>query len=333
MRQLQAWINKTTPDSPPLLIQIETTAFPMVIYMNEHENPGKKIAEKDWELLRFLDNFNVLTVSQLSALSRRSHQVIRRRLRVLADRGFISSLHRSYGKKRGRPEDLILLSMTGWHALYGHDVGNHKRPRDEKWVTPEFVEHELLLNWFIIHLIQIEWQRPQLSIHYTTQSFSTAQDIHSIEDIIRIELPGAKNKLEFIPDGIFSITDSVSKKTLLFFIEVDMGTETLASSARGLKDVRQKIVNYQILFRSGQYKRYERILQVRLNGFRLLFITHSHARHSALCRLVSSMQPSDFIWLTEQDMIFSSGLAAKIWSRGGKPENDFESILGKKMAF
>jgi hypothetical protein len=42
---------------------------------NDQEKAGKKIPVKDWELLRFIDSFKVLTVSQLSALSRRSNQV------------------------------------------------------------------------------------------------------------------------------------------------------------------------------------------------------------------------------------------------------------------
>ena len=52
-----------------------------------------------------------------------------------------------------------------------------------------------------------------------------------------------------IPDGVFTI--SHQEKTLLFFLEVDMGTETLASTKQGTGDVRQKIINYQSLFYNG----------------------------------------------------------------------------------
>jgi len=34
---------------------------------------------------------------------------------------------------------------------------------------------------------------------------------------------------EFIPDGVFTITNLELKKSLLFFLEVDMGTESVAS--------------------------------------------------------------------------------------------------------
>ena len=107
-----------------------------------------------------------------------------------------------------------------------------------------------------------------------------------------------------------------------------MGTETIASMDRGHKDIRQKILNYQTLFRSGVYKGYERVFGAQLNGFRLLFLANSIPRLTSLCRLVREMPPSDFIWLADQEKMFSYGLAAKIWARGGRDEGAPQSILG-----
>ena len=50
----------------------------------------------------------------------------------------------------------------------------------------------------------------------------------------------------FEPDAAFSIYDSNQNKTLLFFLEVDLNTETLAGPKRILTDIRQKIINYGI---------------------------------------------------------------------------------------
>jgi hypothetical protein len=52
----------------------------------------------------------------------------------------------------------------------------------------------------------------------------------------------------------------------------------------------------------------------------------------ALCRLVQEMPPSDFIWLTDQQRMFTHGLSAKIWARSGKQDSNRESILGNEMA-
>jgi hypothetical protein len=66
-------------------------------------------------------------------------------------------------------------------------------------------------------------------------------------------------EVRFTPDAVFAITNAVDSKTLLFFLEVDCGTETLSSPQRDMKDIRQKILNYQWYFQSFKYKRYERI--------------------------------------------------------------------------
>ena len=136
-----------------------------------------------------------------------------------------------------------------------------------------------------------------------------------------------------IPDGVFTITKKDAKKTLLFFLEVDMGTETLAKTKRVPGDIRQKIINYQTLFRSNHYKRYEKIFNAELNGFRLLFLANMPARMKAICNLVQQMPPSNFIWVTNQERMFSHGISAEIWARGGQYKKPPESILSQKFAF
>ena len=121
-------------------------------------------------------------------------------------------------------------------------------------------------------------------------------------------------------------------KTLLFFLEADMSTETLASADKDSKDVRQKIINYQTLFRSGHYKRYARVFDASINGFRLLFLANTSARLAALCRLIKEMPPSDFVWLTDQELMFSHSLSAEIWVRGGRDNESLQSILGPNLA-
>ena len=132
----------------------------------------------------------------------------------------------------------------------------------------------------------------------------------------------------FKPDATFSIYDSNQDKTLLFFLEVDLGTETLASPKREVTDVRQKILNYGICFDTQVYKRYERLWSCQLNGFRLLFLTDTSSRMSTLCSLAREMQPSDFIWVTQKDRMFEDGISADIWARGGRLDTSPQSILG-----
>lgn len=298
--------------------------------MGNNQRPVPEITKRDWELMNYLDRFRVLTVKQIAALSQRSHQVVRRRLRILINHDLVSVRHRAYGNKRGKPEHILSLSMKGFKAHTGS--ARLKSRWEAQSVDSYFVEHELLVNWSLIHLIQVERTIPQLSVHYLTRHFSTVDIGTPSETIFQIKLPKENGDLGFVPDSVFIISDSESKKSLLFFLEVDMGTETIASPKRGPKDIRQKILNYQYLFRSGRYKRYARYFNCRLNGFRLLFITYSTARLRALSRLVVSMPPSDFIWLTNRNRMFLSGLASNIWARGAQLEKQLQSILGKKVS-
>jgi hypothetical protein len=74
------------------------------------------------------------------------------------------------------------------------------------------------------------------------------------------------------------------------------------------------------------------VFDSKFNGFRLLFLANSATRLVSLCKLVQGMPPSDFVWLVDQGKMFSSGLSAKIWVRGGREEDPPESILGPKLA-
>jgi hypothetical protein len=111
-----------------------------------------------------------------------------------------------------------------------------------------------------------------------------------------------------------------------------MDTEPIASLDRSPNDIRQKVINYQAIFRNGNYKRFENIFGFKFNGFRLLFMTNSPTRSTSLSRLVREMPPSDFIWLTNQGEMFSHGLASEIWVRGGKIDQPAQSIIGSNLA-
>jgi hypothetical protein len=245
---------------------------------------------------------------------------------------------RVYGRGPGRPEELNVLTEKGRKLLQDEGILSVDiADITDKTTDSIFIEHDFLANWFRIHLLQIERVIPNLSVYYLTPHSNTLiqskGDRHFLAERIPVDSSGEKF-IEFIPDGVFSITNNEAKppKTLLFFLEVDMGTETIASLDRNCKDVRQKIINYQAFFRSGRNKRYERIFDAKLNGFRLLFLANTAVRLVALCGLAKAMPPSDFVWLTDQKRMFSHGLSAEIWARGGRHDDPMQSILGPKLS-
>jgi hypothetical protein len=131
--------------------------------------------------------------------------------------------------------------------------------------------------------------------------------------------------------SVAGITHKPTGRTVHLYLEVDMGTETLASPRRSAQDVRAKILNYKACFRGNHYKRYEQIWRCSLRGFRLLILAYNSQRAFALCRLVKDMAPSDFVWVTASWRLQSEGAWAAIWASGGQPDMPRRSILGSLL--
>lgn len=63
-------------------------------------------------------------------------------------------------------------------------------------------------------------------------------------------------------------------------------------------------------------------------GFRVLMLSSTVSGKDAICRLVTQMQPSDFVWVVDSYSLAKEGLGGKIWARGGNVRSPAESILG-----
>jgi hypothetical protein len=295
---------------------------------------GLRLNRGDKKILSLISLYRILNVSQLAAITQRSRQVIRKRLRFLFSKNLILMKMRGFGRGSGRPETIISITEKAAELLLNKGVFSEINSLiPKKNIDFLAVDHELLINWFYIHLIQIEQSITDLAINPRAPGFllnNTEKHYNFFRSLIRIET--GDDFIEFVPDGIFTIWHRGIGKSLLFFLEIDMGTESMASLGRSPKDVRQKISNYQALFRTGHYKCYEEIFKSKYNGFRLLFLVNSSSRLVSLRRLAKEMPPSNFIWLTDQERMFTNGVSADIWVQGGQYEEPPRSILGSNLA-
>ena len=297
----------------------------------------EKITKMDIKLLSRIAECKFLSVKQLSALSQRPLQVIRRRLRYFSNENLVFTEKQGFGHKPGRRENIIILTAEGMKILEDRGIlSKHAAYVTDKTSGSIFIEHELLVNWFIIHLLQICRDNPRFQTQHLTKSSHDLKIGNADKPLLmeRFSVGKSLNEIHsMIPDGVFTITDNESEKSLLFFLEVDMGSERLIGKDHHSITIQQKIINYQLLFHEGHYKRYENIFNAELNGFRLLFMTNTTARMKSISNLVQETPPSKFIWITDQEKMFSRGIAADIWAKGGKYDQPSESILGKKLAF
>ena len=278
------------------------------------------------DMLRYLATYRLLTADQLALLRDITLRGARKGLSKLEGLGFIEARQVAYGQARGRPARAYSLSHKGIHHLKESDPDWEGVPLD-LWRDEAASAHQLLLNWFLLHVLHLPQALPQLEVQMLNDALALPMVSPEVRPASSIAVPGGT-----IPDAIFAIPCEEQGKTLLFFVEIDRDTESLASPTRGSRAFRDKILHYQQLFRSGMYRRYEIPLQCNLRGFRLLVLTLSPRRLAGLCRLTRQTPPSDFIWLTDQASLFREGLAAAVWARGGRPDIPRRSIVGPTYA-
>lgn len=297
----------------------------------------EKITKGDIKILSYIAEYRVLTYKQLSAITERSLQVVRRRMQSLNKQGLVMKEKHGLGKGPGAPELITFITDKGVGLLESKEIiPSHTSYLKDKDLRLIFIDHELLVNWSFIHLHHIEREGRPFKVRHLKVISHDLSAGDSKQPLIMERISSAEKAKEsnlLIPDGVFVITCTASEKTLLFFLEVDRGTETLVKSNHTPGDIRHKIISYQALFRSRHYKRYEKVFNAELNGFRLLFLTTTPGRAKSICELVQMMAPSDFIWVTDQSRMFSNGISAEIWSRGGCYDKASESILGHNLAF
>jgi len=278
-----------------------------------------RLKESDCRTLEHLADYRILAMSQLAAILHKSRPTTSKRLRDLKREGFVEVASNAFGHGQGRPENLLSLTEHGLDILKGKNIiATDVSYEDVGPISTRLTDHQLLLNWFRIHLNQVQSVVRQLRTRFLAHNSPFVPRRPDGGVITADSSPiGRRDVREkwFTPDGVFVTADADQSKGLLFFLEVDCGTETLSSPQHDLADIRQKILNYQWYFRSLKYKRYEHIFKMpRLRGFRLLFLAKTAGRLAALCRLTQQMRPSDFIWLTEQGRMFCDGISWRIWA-------------------
>ena len=290
----------------------------------------------DWDVLRDVAEYRAMTVSQVAALYSKGRKSVRRRLGRFVKAGLITCSRRGPGRSHGRPENISSLNLQGLNLLREQGLLDSSVPDDH--VTAEKIiahpDHDLLVNWFRIHLVKLAETLPRLNVRFLSPKspFVARKDdgLPFVYDRVRLGTDDDK-PTGFTPDGVIAITDSEEQKTLLFILEVDMDSEPLTSQRGKSSNVRDKILKYQAYFRQQGYKHYEEEWECSLRGFRLLFLTNTSARMAEICRLVQEITPSNFIWVADQERMFAQGLADAIWARGGNQNGSQESILGQGM--
>ncbi len=282
------------------------------------------------DVLVDLADYRMLSLSQVAHLHFQGKRQARRRMQQLLEEALVAMLPGCHGMGGGRPESVYGISKAGLKLLKDQGLLDERLTIEQvggEKLSPQ-AAHQRLLGWFRIHLVHLCRNCSRLESAVMTCNGPLALDANTGMPGIRIAMThDTDTAICFTPDAAILITDRSQQKSVLFFLEVDMGTEAVSSDGGG--DIREKILRYKHYFRTGGYKQFEQIWGAPLNGFRLLFLTNNASRHAALCALTRSLAPSGFVWITTAEQLFADGISGAIWTAGGQSDQGRRSILGR----
>jgi len=201
----------------------------------------------------------------------------------------------------------VSLKITDWHPKNAED-------------NPSYLRHFLATNDFHIALVAACARTPM-----TLTDWMSDKELKStgMKETVTLTSPsGAKHKASVVPDACFSLSNGEGKNAT-FFVEVDLGTVTIAPTVWERRGWTRKINAYRAYLSSEPYrKRYgDRNVQV-------LTVTTSEARRVHLQEATEKTGAGKNFWFTtfEQATEPDALLTAPIWFRAG--QKDRYSLLG-----
>jgi len=242
-----------------------------------------ELTSRKLALLKLTAEYRVLLTAQVAFLSGTGQRAAEKATQMLRDQGYLTFSHYEFEGNRGRPRGVCSLTDRGAEllqrkSLIDAEIPNHRMTGEEI----VHVSHELLINWFRIHLLQIDNHIPDLHTEFISATTPYQPLNENGLPMIADRVSGDDADDGFIPDGVFSIRNEQQNKRLLFFLEVDLSTESIVS-AQNHVSISQKIRSYRSYFQTKGYKRYEKMWMEDLDGFRVLFLTNTPQRKESIC--------------------------------------------------
>ena len=292
-----------------------------------------KPTKKDIALLKSLAEYRILTIDQIAYLNDSGRRAAQKRISSLVNKGMIDLTSKICSGQKGRPEHICSVSSSGASLLLTRNIIPSNTTVNR--ITIEGIsnfDHELLINWFRVQLVHMKRSIEDLTFDYISANSPFLPLRDSGKPLISDQVTLNDRQSIFIPDGVLSLFSAKQKKRILFFLEVDMSTESRTSSNNRTNTISHKIRNYHKYFLTEGYKRYQKKWRCELNGFRLLLLTSTGQRKNSLSRFVQRGKRDDYIWVTDQETLFRSGVSGKIWARGGIVSDPPQAIVGPTYA-
>lgn len=241
-----------------------------------------RITDRDMTILKTLAKFQCLSTSQICRLYFDGLKNCQRRLRLLGEADYLSSVSVP-NTNPGKPENLYYLGNKGSELL--------NFPASKPRFTLE-LSHQQKNTDLMIDTI-LAFRKTELDCNILP------------EHLIRI----AANQ-QLIPDGAIMLSKNDS--SALFLLENDCSTEPLRSLRHN--DLEAKLATYANIFKNNQVELYNHFFDRIFNRFRLLLITDRSSRFRAISNLITKYDKHGFMLIATLPDFKKHGVDGNIWN-------------------
>lgn len=282
-----------------------------------------KLTHRDMTVFASIAKMRYLTASQISLLHFPNQRKARRRLRILYEAGYLKRFERPNLEAVGRGEYVYYLSAKG-----GKEVGENTNRFRRHRKSLQIIEHHLLINDFRI-CTGIACQGSEFFCGFIAEYDRSDNNGNRLAKKTTdwVVIPETKERIRFTPDAAFYIGNSEGKK-LLFFLEVDRGTENVRASGKN-KGFAERIRAYKLYIESKGYRRYCKEFEYDFKGFRLLIVTNIPHRLKELKKIATEVDPRGFVWLCLQQDVTCGTVFSTIWHMAKPDDEELHSIVNK----
>jgi hypothetical protein len=274
-----------------------------------------KFQERDGDILRDIYKHRYLSISQIQRLHFPSLQTAYRRMRALAQLNLIATfsvpnINEAIFGLKSKGLDL-LCSVEGVERSDLKWSDGAGKPKDYY-----FMRHFLAINDFRITL------RESCKLHgiellgFIPDYFGERNDKGVGEKYIKdmiLDKAAKREQVSHTPDGVFALRKG--DKQLLFFLEIDRGTEVIGDPNVGVLKSLRFYIGYLL---ENKYQRYAKDFGgTDFRGFRVMFVTTTQARlqniRTACNALDVPPKAKQFVWLAPAEKITDRTLLQSVW--------------------
>ncbi len=272
----------------------------------------QKLTERDMQVPELLEDYRMLTTSQLQRLLYPSLQKAQTRLLRLYQAGQV--------KRFSYP----VLLREGGKGEYVY----HLKKRSNTTLTA--LRHMLQLNDVRIAFELACGKSDEINLvefipEYRGKYRDDGRPGRAVEDSVAVRGGFGQNAI-LIPDAVVCLENATTAKRALFFLEVDLGSEKLVAEGRGKYSVIKKMLLYREYLNNRGFERYSDLFRFRFKGFRVLTVMNNSQRIQRLRRELTQRGIKRFVWLAEVSTINKQTLFEKVWLAADANDNNRCSI-------